>query len=242
MQQTAQQPATTSTSAPSGLTRDPPPHLTTGLLCAVFPETPAILDVDPSVFLMTVTPATNYPPMPVIEDVEFQPYIAQAWAAFQVDRALKDKDKKYLCFNGVKIPSCKALIWSHAKLLYQKRWRFFHQSSNKQLRLHQLQCQRQPQISLLELVPGLVLHSFLLHLFLHQCPPQLVLVNPDSCPLNLCHHLPNPGRLVPFLLMFLQLINHLSPLHSISIHYPWRTKLHLGKFWIRYWALISWCP
>ena len=46
--------------------------------------------------------------MPVVEDIEFQPYIAQAWVAFQVDRALKDKGKKHLCFNGVEIPACKA--------------------------------------------------------------------------------------------------------------------------------------
>ena len=42
--------------------------------------------------------------MPIVKDVDFQPYIAQAWVAFQVDRVLKDKNKKHLCFDGVEIP------------------------------------------------------------------------------------------------------------------------------------------
>ena len=57
-----------------------------------------------------VTSTTDYPPMPVVEDVDFQPYIAQAWAAFQADRVLKDKNKKRLCFDGVEIPPCKTLL------------------------------------------------------------------------------------------------------------------------------------
>ena len=105
--QSTQQPATTSTSSSSGFTRDLLPHLTTGLLCSAFPETPAILDIDPSAFLTTATSTTDYPPMPIVEDINFQPYIAQAWVAFQVDRVSKDKNKKHLCFNGVKIPPCK---------------------------------------------------------------------------------------------------------------------------------------
>ena len=62
------------------------------------------MDVDPSAFLTTVTSTTDYPPMPIVKDVNFQPYIAQAWVAFQADRVLKDKNKKHLCFDGVKIP------------------------------------------------------------------------------------------------------------------------------------------
>ena len=102
--QSVQQPATTSTSASSGFTRDTLPHLTTGLLCSAFPEMPAILDIDLSAFLMTVMSTTDYPPMPIVEDVNFQPYIAQAWVAFKVDRVSKDKNKKCLHFDGVKIP------------------------------------------------------------------------------------------------------------------------------------------
>ena len=45
--------------------------------------------------------------MTIVEDVDFQPYIAQAWVAFQADRVSKDKNKKCLCFDGVKIPPCK---------------------------------------------------------------------------------------------------------------------------------------
>ena len=102
--QSIQQPATTSTSASSGFMKDPPPHLTAGLLCSAFPEMPAILDVDPSAFLTTATSTTDYPPMPIVEDVDFQPYIAQAWVTFQADRVLKDKNKKHLRFDGVEIP------------------------------------------------------------------------------------------------------------------------------------------
>ena len=76
VKQSTQQPATTSASASSGFMRDPPPHLTTGLLCSAFPETPAILDIDPSAFLMMATSTTDYPPMPIVKDVNFQPYIA----------------------------------------------------------------------------------------------------------------------------------------------------------------------
>ena len=102
--QSAQQLATTSASASSGFTRDLPPHLTAGLLCSAFPETPAILDIDPSAFPTMVMSTTNYPPMPIVKDVDFQPYIAQAWVAFQVDRVSKDKNKKHLHFDGVEIP------------------------------------------------------------------------------------------------------------------------------------------
>ena len=102
--QSVQQPATTSASASSAFTRDLPPHLTARLLCSAFSEMPTILDVDPSAFLTTATSTTDYPPMPIVEDINFQPYIAQAWAAFQADRVLKDKNKKCLHFDGVEIP------------------------------------------------------------------------------------------------------------------------------------------
>ena len=65
---------------------------------------PAILDIDLYAFLMTATSTIDYPPIPIVEDVDFQPYIAQAWVAFQVDRVSKDKSKKCLCFDGVEIP------------------------------------------------------------------------------------------------------------------------------------------
>ena len=102
-----QQPATTSTSASLGFMRDPLPHLTAGLLCSAFPETPTILDVDLSAFLMMVMSTTDYPPMPIVEDIDFQPYIAEAWVAFQANRVSKDKNKKHLHFDGVNIPPCK---------------------------------------------------------------------------------------------------------------------------------------
>ena len=142
----AQEPATTSMSASSGFMRDPLPHLTTSLLCSAFPKMPAILDIDLSAFLMTTTSTTDYPPMPIVEDINFQPYIAQAWVAFQVDRVSKDKSRSasismVLRLHLIRPPWTKLLIWSHAELLYQKRWRFYLQSSSEQLRLLWLQCQ-----------------------------------------------------------------------------------------------------
>ena len=80
------------------------PHLTTSLLCSAFPETPTILDIDLSAFLTMATSTTDYPPMPIVKDVNFQPYIAQACAAFQADGVSKDKNKKHLHFSGVEIP------------------------------------------------------------------------------------------------------------------------------------------
>ena len=62
------------------------------------------MDVDLSAFLTMAMSTTDYPPMPIAEDVDFQPYIAQAWVAFQADRVSKDKNKKCLHFNGVEIP------------------------------------------------------------------------------------------------------------------------------------------
>ena len=84
--------------------RDPLPHLTAGLLCSAFSETLTILDVDPPAFLTMATSTTDYPPMPIVKDVDFQPYIVQAWVAFQADRVSKDKSKKCLRFDGVEIP------------------------------------------------------------------------------------------------------------------------------------------
>ena len=104
LQKSAQQPVTTSTSASSGFTRNPPPHLTAGILHAVFPETPAILDVNLSTFLMMTRSTINSPSMLVVANTKFQPYIAKAWETFQVDRASKDKGRKHACFDGVEIP------------------------------------------------------------------------------------------------------------------------------------------
>ena len=42
----------------------------------------------------------------MVTALEFQLYIAQAWASFQVDQASKDKGK-CICFDGVHISSQK---------------------------------------------------------------------------------------------------------------------------------------
>ena len=43
----------------------------TGLLCTAFPETPALLDIEPSAFLMTMMPTSDYAYMPVSADMDF---------------------------------------------------------------------------------------------------------------------------------------------------------------------------
>ena len=119
---------------------------TASLLCSAFPEMPAILDIDLSAFLTTATSTTNYPPMPIVEDVDFQPYIAQAWVAFQVDRVLKDKSKKHLYFDGVKIPPCKtpsdkAPNLESCQATVSEEMEVLSPSSSERLRLLQLQRQ-----------------------------------------------------------------------------------------------------
>ena len=86
--------------------------------------------------------------MLIVEDVDFQPYIAQAWVAFQADRVSKDRSKMCLCFDGVEIPPCKTLSDKAPKpethraiVLEEMEVLLYPQSSSEWLRLHQLQCQ-----------------------------------------------------------------------------------------------------
>ena len=75
----------------SGMVRDPPLHITAGILSATYPDTLAILDINPSTFVLTGAHSDmEIDPIPIVAD---QPYIAQAWASFQVDKASKDKGK-----------------------------------------------------------------------------------------------------------------------------------------------------
>ena len=105
----ASQPSTvasfSSTSAANHFSRDTPLHITAGILAVTFPETQAVVEIDPTAFtFMEVEDEEDEEEeVPMVTALEFQPYIAQAWASFQADQALKDKGK-YVHFNGVCIP------------------------------------------------------------------------------------------------------------------------------------------
>ena len=70
------------------------PHLTVSILYVAYPDTSSLLDINPSVFMTTMTLTSDHAPMPVIVDVEFQPYVVKAWAHFQTDRISKEKCQK----------------------------------------------------------------------------------------------------------------------------------------------------
>ena len=104
----ASQPSTgassSSTSAANHFSRDTPPHITAGILAVTFPETQAVIEIDPSAFaFMEAEDEEDEEEVPMVTAPEFQPYIAQAWASFQMDQVSKDKGK-CVCFNGVHIP------------------------------------------------------------------------------------------------------------------------------------------
>jgi hypothetical protein len=96
--------ASTLSGSANTFSRDLPPHITVGILSAAYPQTPVMLDIDPSAFTFTETETEN-PIESSSADIDFQPYIAQAWASFQADKASKDKGKR-VRFDGVQIPLC----------------------------------------------------------------------------------------------------------------------------------------
>ena len=93
-----------SVTSSSSMVKDLPLHITVGILSTRYLSTSAILDIDPSTFILTgVDSDMEIGPISVIADTDFQPYIAQAWASFQVDKASKDKGK-CIRFDGVQVP------------------------------------------------------------------------------------------------------------------------------------------
>ncbi|KAF8124480.1 hypothetical protein EV363DRAFT_1299816 [Boletus edulis] len=58
----------------------PIPTVTTGIVSLTYPDTDAILDIKPSVFLLPVDDLDDDEP-PVIGYLDFEPYIARAWAS-----------------------------------------------------------------------------------------------------------------------------------------------------------------
>ena len=90
-----------STISSFGRARDPPSHITVGILSTTYPNTSAILDINLSAFVLTrANSDMESEPIPIVADVDFQLYIAQAWGSFQVDKTSKDKGK-HIRFDGV---------------------------------------------------------------------------------------------------------------------------------------------
>jgi hypothetical protein len=84
--------------------RDPPPHMTAGILSLTYPEVDVEVEVEPSAFLNTVDELAATPPY-IVADPEFQPYFANAWASFQANKAGKEgQSGKRVRFDGVQVP------------------------------------------------------------------------------------------------------------------------------------------
>ena len=93
-----------STTSSFSMTRDPPPHITVDILSMTYLDISAILNINPSAFVLTGADSDmESDPISIVADVDFQPYIAQAWMSFQADKALKDKGK-HVRFDGVQVP------------------------------------------------------------------------------------------------------------------------------------------
>jgi hypothetical protein len=76
--------------------------MTSSILAITYPDTDAVLDIDPSAFMTTMQVSTSLN----VTDPDFQPYIAQAWASFQAERGSKDSHPtKRIRFDGVAVPT-----------------------------------------------------------------------------------------------------------------------------------------
>jgi hypothetical protein len=94
--------STSSTATSANFIRDPPPHMTSGILAITHPDTDVVLDIDPSAFMTAAQVSTSLN----VAELDFQPYIAQAWASFQAERGLKDScPTKRVHFDGVAVPT-----------------------------------------------------------------------------------------------------------------------------------------
>ena len=101
--------SSSSTSAANYFSRDTLLHITAGILAVTFPETQAVVEIDPSAFaFMEAENEEDEEEVPMVTAPEFHPYIAQAWASFQADQASKGKGKR-VHFDGVHIPPRKKL-------------------------------------------------------------------------------------------------------------------------------------
>ncbi|KIN96108.1 hypothetical protein M404DRAFT_49714, partial [Pisolithus tinctorius Marx 270] len=88
---------------------------TTNLFCVAHPEIDVQLEIQPSAFLNTVQDANE--PVADLADPDFQAYVAQAWATYQVDKGIKGavipRGKKAR-FDGVEITARPAALDPHA--------------------------------------------------------------------------------------------------------------------------------
>ena len=76
--------------------------VTSGIFSVTNSTTDAILDIEPSVFMAPVDQDSDEESDPALADLDFQAYIANAWAAFQADR--KDRGKR-VQFDSVEMPA-----------------------------------------------------------------------------------------------------------------------------------------
>jgi hypothetical protein len=84
--------------------RDPPPHMTAGILSLTYPKVNVEIEVELSTFLHTVDEPAALPPY-FVADLDFQPYFANAWTSFQADKAGKDgQSRKWVWFDSVQVP------------------------------------------------------------------------------------------------------------------------------------------
>ena len=76
--------------------------VTSGIFSVTNSTTDTILDIKPSVFMAPVDQDLDEELDPALADLDFQAYIANAWATFQADR--KDKGKR-VQFDGIEMPA-----------------------------------------------------------------------------------------------------------------------------------------
>jgi hypothetical protein len=84
-------------------TRDPPPHMTAGILTIACSEGEVELEIEPSTFLIVVDDLVQSHPL-YFTDPDFQPYFAKACVSYKADRTVKEKPHgKQVRFDG---PCC----------------------------------------------------------------------------------------------------------------------------------------
>ncbi|KIJ09512.1 hypothetical protein PAXINDRAFT_17411 [Paxillus involutus ATCC 200175] len=108
----AQPAASTESTSSSGFVRDPPPHITAALYTTAYGDDNSLemeLEVEPSAFLHTSSGDLAVPDSSEVTDLEFQVFLANAWANFQAGKGKGDQSRgKKMHFDGVEIPCRKA--------------------------------------------------------------------------------------------------------------------------------------
>ena len=86
-----------------GISKNPSPHITAGILSITYLETSVVVDIDLSAFLI-IEIDEEREAKPVVAFLDFQLYITWAWVNFQADKASKNKGKQ-VWFDGIPIPA-----------------------------------------------------------------------------------------------------------------------------------------